>query len=60
MIVIIKGEKSKLIFNNLLYLMRNGNIEVYDNGLVEMGNNVSIGPNYCIYNHDHDFSKMIF
>ena len=61
----------------MIYLMRNGNLEVYDDGIIEIGNNVSInknfsivsrkkilignyvsiGPNCCIYDHDHDFSK---
>lgn len=51
-IVIIKGEKSKLIFNNMVYLMRNGNIEVYDNGLIEIGINVSINKNFSIVSRE--------
>lgn len=46
--VIIKGEKSKLIFNKMVYLMRNGNLEVYDDGVIEIGKNVSINKNFSI------------
>jgi len=51
-IVIIKGKKSKLIFKNMVYLMRNGNLEVYDNGLIEIGNNVSINKNFSIVSRE--------
>lgn len=47
-IFIFKGEKSNIILNKSVYLMRNGNIEVYNGGHIEIGNNVSINKNFSI------------
>ena len=52
-IFIIKGPNSKLIFNKMVYLMRNGNIEVYDDGKIEIGNNVSINKNFSIISREN-------
>lgn len=46
--LIIRGKKSQIIFGENIYLMRNGNLEVYDGGLLEIGNNVSINKNFSI------------
>ena len=46
--VVIKGYKSLISLGNNIYLMRYGNIEVYDGGLIEIGNNVSINKNFSI------------
>ncbi|MDA9811375.1 acyltransferase [Flavobacteriaceae bacterium] len=46
--IILKDARSKIVFNNMVYIMRNGNIEVYDGGLIEIGNNVSINKNSSI------------
>ena len=47
-IIIIQGKKSKVSLGENIYLMRNGNLEVYDDGLLEIGNNVSINKNFSI------------
>ena len=46
--IIVKGKKSQISFGRNTYLMRNGNLEVYDGGLLEIGNNVSINKNASI------------
>lgn len=51
-VFIISGPKSKLIFNKMVYLMRNGNIEVYEDGKIEIGNNVSINKNFSIISRE--------
>jgi len=47
-IFIIQGKKSIVNLDENIYLMRNGNLEVYDGGLLEIGNNVSINKNFSI------------
>lgn len=47
-IFIIQGKKSIVSLGENIYLMRNGNLEVYDGGLLEIGNNVSINKNFSI------------
>ena len=49
---------------NLLLPYKNGdNVLIWDGTHIDspakliIGNNVSIGPNCCIYDHDHDFSN---
>ena len=51
-ILIIKSPKSRLIINKMVYLMRNGNLEVYDDGKIEIGNNVSINKNFSIVSRE--------
>ena len=46
--IILKDARSKIVFNNMIYIMRNGNIEVYQGGSIEIGNNVSINKNASI------------
>ena len=47
-IFIIQGKKSLVSLGENIYLMRHGNLEVYDGGLLEIGNNVSINKNFSI------------
>lgn len=51
-IIVIRGPKSKLILNKMVYLMRYGNLEVYDDGEIEIGNNVSINKNFSIISRE--------
>ena len=46
--IILRDTGSRIIFNDMIYLMRNGNIEVYQGGSIEIGNNVSINKNASI------------
>ena len=76
-LVVIMGENAKITFGITNYFYRFGNLEVYDEGeiffgnnvsinkgfsivsrkLIVFGNNIIIGPNVMIYDHDHNFSK---
>jgi len=39
----------------------NKNVTIVSKEMIRLGNNVSIGPNVCIYDHDHDiFNKTGF
>lgn len=75
--IIIKGKYANITFGKKNYLYRLGNLEVYENGKIIFGNNVSInkgfsivarkmikfgndimiGPNVMIYDHDHCYYK---
>ena len=45
----------KIIIGNQCFFNRNSICSSL--GLITIGNNCSIGPNVCIYDHDHDFDK---
>ena len=51
-IFIFKGDKSSITLNRSIYLIRNGNIEVYDDAKICIGNNVSINKNFSIVSRD--------
>jgi acetyltransferase-like isoleucine patch superfamily enzyme len=46
--IIISGKNSKIIFGNTNYFYRFGNLEVFDNGKIVFGNNVSINKGFSI------------
>ena len=46
--VIIKGKNAKIIFGYTNYFYRFGNLEVFDNGKIVFGNNVSINKGFSI------------
>jgi acetyltransferase-like isoleucine patch superfamily enzyme len=78
-ITIIDEKNSSIKFGKLNYFYRYGNIEVYDGGRIEFGDNISInkgfsivcrskilfgnnimiGPNVMIFDHNHQFIDSI-
>ena len=46
--IIIKGSNSLIHLKKNIYLMRNGNLEVYNGGKISIGENVSINKNFSI------------
>jgi acetyltransferase-like isoleucine patch superfamily enzyme len=63
------GTKACLSENSYVGAIRGGNIKIGDvfycgrncvicsMNQIEFGNNVGLGPNVCIYDHDHDYRK---
>lgn len=50
--IIVKGNKSQISLGRNVYLMRNGNLEVYDGALIHIENNVSINKNFSIVSRE--------
>lgn len=48
----IFADNGKIIIGNSSFINKNCMIVSHDN--IKIGENVSIGPNVCIYDHDHD------
>ena len=50
--VIIKGKNAEIIFGKTNYFYRLGNLEVFDNGKIVFGNNVSINKGFSIVSRE--------
>lgn len=51
----IRSTGGEILIGNNVYINRNCNIVSHK--LISIGDNVTIGPNVCIYDHDHNYKK---
>ena len=52
---IIRSSSGDLLIGKNVYINRNCNIISHEE--IKIGNRVTIGPNVCIYDHDHNYKS---
>lgn len=53
---LLKVSAGKIIIGDKVFI--NKNTIVVSHEVIEIGDNTTIGPNVCIYDHDHDFRSV--